>query len=436
MVWDTLEYIQRQPHFLQLLNDQLGVLTRQFDQEIRNRRSQDDAFFDPNKFAIAREIVEAQPGTVLIYPSVLENKLWLMMASEGGIVKKFEVNVRQHELGETVLKFRELLQDPKTDIDQVQAISKKLYDWLIKPLEPELKANPIQHLVFSLDQVTRYIPISALFDGKKYLIENYTVYTVLSADLTDPRDRLPPGTQNTSVLAVGLSDAVAGFNPLPNVPAELDAIVRKNLTDKQGIYPGLEFLNRAFDFRTLRDNLTGHKILHIATHGKFIPSRSNESYLVLGTGEKLTIPDIKTLQKLSDVHLVVLSACETALGGPEQDGIEIAGIAYYFLNRRAKAVMASLWFVNDASTRLLMEQFYGNLANGTAQNPITKAEAMRQAQLSLLHSKDLRQIAVNALFVLYLYLTQNQPQLPVLKRTSLTPTTGHPSFSSVMDCKQ
>jgi CHAT domain-containing protein len=194
--------------------------------------------------------------------------------------------------------------------------------------------------------------MSALFDGKQYLIENYTTYNVLSADLTDMGDKLPAGTGNTPVLAMGLSDAVSGFNPLPNVPAELDAIVRNKTNDSQGIYPGMEFLNRAFDFRTLRDNLTGHKILHLATHGVFVPGSSDKSYLLLGTGEQLTIPKINALTGLSNIHLVVLSACETALAGPRQDGVEIASVAYYFMNQGAKAVMASLWSVNDASTSL------------------------------------------------------------------------------------
>jgi CHAT domain-containing protein len=373
------------------LNDKLTALVDQFNQdlkkietEIRANRATDDVFFDPTLRAKAKEIVQAQPGTVMIYPLVLENKLWLLMYSEGDVVKKFEVNVGQQELGETVVKFRKLLETNSSDINEVQKTGKQLYDWLIKDIEPELKQNQIKNLVFALDRVTRYIPMSVLFDGQQYLIENYTTYTVLSADLTDTSDRLPNEIQNTSVLAMGLSDAVPGFNPLPNVPVELDAIVQRNTIDKQGIYPGVEFLNGAFDFRTLRDNLTGHKILHLATHGAFVPGSSDKSYLLLGTGEQLTIPKIQTLTRLSNIHLVVLSACQTALAGPRQDGVEIASAAYYFLKEGAKAVMASLWLVNDGSTSVLMQQFYKNLASGTSEKPMTKAEALRQAQLSLL----------------------------------------------------
>ncbi|HEY9794320.1 MAG TPA: CHAT domain-containing protein, partial [Leptolyngbyaceae cyanobacterium] len=153
-------------------------------------------------------------------------------------------------------------------------------------------------------------------------------------------------------------------------------------SDAQGIYQGSEYLNSAFTWRTLRDNLSQYQILHIATHGKFEPGSADASFLVMGDGEKLPIPKIETLKNLGNLQLVALSACETALGGTGQDGTEIAGISFYFLNKGAKAVMASLWAVNDGSTSLLMQQFYKNLA--TSQQPITKAEALRQAQLSLL----------------------------------------------------
>ena len=375
---------------LSQLLDQRDVLTAQFDQtvqqleqEIRTRRSQYEGFLDPTKFSSnVQKIIDAQPGTVVIYPFVQEDKIWLLWATKGGIVKSEEVpNIGRQQLGETVLKFRQLLQDRFSDVAELQATSKQLYDWLIKPLEAELKANKINNLVFSLDRVTRYIPMSALFDGEKYLVANYTISTILSADLTDTSTPSLAGTQDTSVLALGLSEAVAGFNPLPNVPKELDAIVRLDDKDSQGIYPGLEFLNQNFDYRALRDNLYGKKILHIATHGEFVPGLAYESYLLLGTGEKLAIPEIKKLQDLGNVQLVVLSACETALGEAGQDGNEINGISFYFLNQGAKAVLASLWNVNDTSTSQLMQQFYRNL---TQETPTTKAQALRQAQLSLL----------------------------------------------------
>ena len=427
---------------LEQLLAQQSVSTEQYFQTlgqletvIRNKRASDEAFVDPNQFALkAQEIVEAQPGTILIYPLVLNDEIWILWASKGGIFKSIEVkNVSQAQLEATVLKFRQLLQNRLSNIEEVQATAKQLYDWLIEPLEGELKANDIDNLVFCLDRSTRYIPMSALFDGEKYLIENYTVSTVLSANLTDTRpaiaderpvqempsalgrarekltslqasgslilpfgnsNRQPKQTpaplsnnQDPRILGLGVSDGVAGFKPLPNVPAELDAIVRQNAVEKKGIYPGQELLNKAFDLFALRDNLSGKQLLHIATHSKFVPGKANQSYLLLGTGEKLTAPDIESWLNLQDINLVVLSACETALGGTGLDGREISGVGYYFVKSGAKTVMASLWNVDDQSTRLLMEQFYQNLARGTPTSPVGKAKALRQSQLAMLNNK-------------------------------------------------
>ncbi len=422
-----------------VLSEQYYKITRELETEVRKKSASDEAFVDLNQFGIkAKEIVESQPDTVLIYPLILDNKLWLLWASKGGIFKSLEVaDVSQVQLEDTVLKFRKLLQNRLSNINDLQETSKQLYDWLIKPMEAELKANDIHNLVFALDRSTRYLPMATLFDGEKYLIENYSVSTVVSANLTatrssgdDPRflrsppssssDRINasqgvgnqkgsdsqrlsmktsgdrerrstslPDPQETSVLALGVSEAVGGFSPLPNVPAELDAIVRQDSSvETQGIYPGQEFLNKAFNFFTLRDNAGAHQLLHIATHGRFVPGAANKSYLLLGTGEKLEAPQIETRLNLQGVSLAALSACQTALGGPGLDGREIAGVGYYFLKSGAKTVMASLWSVDDRSTRLLMERFYKNLAKGTPRSPAMKAEALRQAQLTLLYGKD------------------------------------------------
>ncbi|MEL7039273.1 MAG: tetratricopeptide repeat protein, partial [Cyanobacteria bacterium J06592_8] len=381
---------------LSQLRDERDTLKRQYQQavqtleaEIRSRRAtEEDAFLDPDDLSKqAKDILQAQPGTVLIYPLVLEDKLWLLWAVEGRVVSKREIDVGQQQLGEAVLKLRQLLQDRSSDIEELQKVSKQLYDWLIAPVEAELQ--DAEHLVFSLDRVTRYIPMGVLFDGKQYLIQKYTVNTILSAELTDMRDRLPSGVENAPILALGVSYAVADFNSLPNVVTELDGIVREenNSEDSQGVYPGLQFLNGEFNFNALRDNLSGRKLLHIATHGKFVPGRREESYLMLGNGEKLPIPEIEVLTDyMDDTHLVVLSACETALGEADQEGIEINGISYYFLNGGAKTVLASLWNVNDGSTSHLMQQFYSHLSQGN----FTKAEALQKAQLQMLRGEVVR----------------------------------------------
>ncbi len=90
------------------------------------------------------------------------------------------------------------------------------------------------------------------------------------------------------------------------------------------------------------DNLIDYRILHIATHGKFVSEDPEQSFLVLGNGQPLKVPDIRNLSNLGSIHLAVLSACETAKGGQDKEGIEVAGLSYYFLTQNVKSVIASL----------------------------------------------------------------------------------------------
>ncbi|PZO42541.1 MAG: hypothetical protein DCF15_22860 [Phormidesmis priestleyi] len=139
----------------------------------------------------------------------------------------------------------------------------------------------------------------------------------------------------------------------------------------------------------LQNALSGKQILHIATHGEFVPGSRYDSYLLMGNGEKLLIPEIAELgSALKGIHLAVLSACQTGLGGADEEGLEVAGLGYYFFQNEVDAVMASLWNVSDSSTSQLMQQFYQNLSVGTVAEPVTKAAALQAAQLSLIRSND------------------------------------------------
>ncbi|MEJ6483803.1 CHAT domain-containing protein [Nostoc punctiforme UO1] len=385
---------QKKCSTLSQLRDQLDVLTQKFQQDtnafrktLQDRLAKDPALLEPEQLrSTAAKIVTTEPGTVLIYPLVLKDKIRILLASRGGekgvVFRSFETSVNQQQLWKTVNQFRTQLSSPE-DETAVKATSKQLYNWLLQPLEKEIKDKNVRHLVFSLDRSTRYIPMSALFDGQQYLIERYSVSTILNAGLTDVKDRLPHNKQEIRVLAMGVSKAFPGFNALSNVPNELATIIQQSGKAQQGIFPGSEFLNENFTFNSLRDNLTGNKILHLATHGKFESGRPENSYLLSGSGDKLTVDKIQTLGNyMSGTHLVVLSACETALGGVDADGLEMSGMSFYFLTNGAKAVIASLWLVNDASTSQLMQQFYQNLSTGQ----MTKTEALHQAQLAMLKS--------------------------------------------------
>ena len=373
-------YYRDQQKLVASYNEQVA----KFETTVRDNRYNDDFFYNPDNLSdSARDIVEA-PHTMLIYPFVLEETLWLLWTTAGGVVGTVEVDVSQAELSEIVRQFGEQLANPNEfPLTDLQATSNVLYNWLIQPLEVDLEKHSIKRLVFAQDRVTRYIPMAALYDGEQYLVERYTLSTILSAEWTDTKDRLTT-VADTPVLGLGVSQSVSGFSALPNVQSELNGIIRE--TNDPGIYPGRIFLDNAFDFEALWQNARNYRILHIATHAEFVPGALDQSYLVLGNGVHLKINEIKTIgRQLKDVHLVVLSACETALGEENVDGREIAGLSAYFLApNRAKSVLASLWQVADDSTSLLMQAFYTKLA---ADN-LSKAEALQRVQMAFIQNED------------------------------------------------
>jgi CHAT domain-containing protein len=105
----------------------------------------------------------------------------------------------------------------------------------------------------------------------------------------------------------------------------------------------------------------------------------DDSFILFGNGERITLRDIQTWS-LKNVDLVVLSACETGLGGKLGNGEEILGLGYQMQQAGARAAIASLWTVDDGGTQALMNAFYAALENGKTN----KAEALRQAQIALI----------------------------------------------------
>ena len=126
--------------------------------------------------AAANEMIRKQPGSIVILPVVLEKTMWILVIAENGIITRYETKVDRLTLGKKVLELRQLLQNPNSDLTQLQTTSKQLYDWLIRPIEPTIKAS--KHppkLIFALDRVTRYIPMGVLYDGQTYRSEERRV---------------------------------------------------------------------------------------------------------------------------------------------------------------------------------------------------------------------------------------------------------------------
>jgi CHAT domain-containing protein len=148
-------------------------------------------------------------------------------------------------------------------------------------------------------------------------------------------------------------------------------------------------LDEQFTEAAMRESLRQrYPLVHIASHFRFHPGNETDSFLLLGDGAQLTLARIKAESSLfAGVELLALSACNTAMSGEDAEGKEIEGFGVMAQRQGAKAVVATLWSVADASTRELMRRFY---QLRQSQPQMTKAEALRQSQLALLRGEQYR----------------------------------------------
>jgi CHAT domain-containing protein len=241
--------------------------------------------------------------------------------------------------------------------------------------------------MWSLDGVLRYIPLAALHDGHAYLLEKYRNIVFTPASVPELAAR--PAVTEWRGLAMGVSKSYGGMSTLPAVPGELHAIIREaGTSESAGVMTGHTMLDDNFTEDNLKHSLLQkYPLIHIASHFVFGPGDDTTSYLLLGgkqsQGQRLTLAEINDDPDISfnDVELLTLSACNTALTIPG-DGREVDGLGILAQRKGAKAVLATLWSVYDPSTSALMQTFYRNWTTGS---PTSKAEALRRAQLSLLH---------------------------------------------------
>jgi len=311
-------------------------------------------------------------GTVLLQ-YMFRDSVGYILETSGLKPRSYFIHKGTSQINPLVVEFLEALRNPALD---PRPTGKKLYDILMAPIAKDLDSLQIKTIMFSLDGTLRYIPMAALWDGTAYLTERYATSQFTAYFNEGPKK---PWT----VAGFGNTLAAPGFVALPSVRAELQGIVRENKTDS-GSLPGFIRLDSLFTKDSLQAALRKHPtVVHLASHFNFSPQGENDSYLLLGDGSKLTLHDLRTGKfAMTGVDLLTLSACQTALiGDRNANGVEIEGMAGVAQSRGASAVLATLWPVADASTQQWMQEFYRLHETG-----FSKAEAMRNAQLALLHS--------------------------------------------------
>jgi CHAT domain-containing protein len=246
----------------------------------------------------------------------------------------------------------------------------RLYRDLITPVKPYIQQTNLTIVPYSS---LYYLPFATLWDAEaeRYLIEDYTITYAPSVGTLS----LIQGNRNQNADRM-LAMANNSDNSLPNVVSEVTTISQQFSTTV-----GLnEQATQAFFVA----NSGTVDLIHLAAHGRYDDVDPLASFVELAPDAnddgRLQVGEIFSL-KLAEANLVVLSACQTALG--EQSlGDEITGLTRAFLYAGTPSIMTTLWSIEDKASEALMTAFYQKL-----RTEKSFAAALRAAQLDIL-SKD------------------------------------------------
>lgn len=325
--------------------------------------------------------LDAQPTNVdsidvtaaVIYPIILRDRLEIIVSIPNQPLAHYSTKIPQTELEETINELRYSL--PIRSRRSYLTSANQLYDWLIRPIIPDLTSYQIETLVFVPDGALRNIPIAALHDGEQHLIEQYNVSLTPGLQLLAP---LPLEQVELKTLAAGITQQRRGFSSLAYVNNELEDIQNKT---NSTILRDEEFTQEAFQKKI---ESSEYPVVHIATHGQF-SSNLDETFL-LAWDSTIGIQKLNNLLQNADlnrgqpIELLVLSACETA-AGDDRAALGLAGMA---VRAGARTTLATLWTVSDQSTALAMNSFYQQLQQSDSKS--SKVQALRHAQLELIKS--------------------------------------------------
>mgnify|MGYP002776989636 CR=1 FL=1 len=309
--------------------------------------------------------------SALLYAIPGEKHLDLMVVTpRGKLIHRRIKDANRAALTKTIQAFRMGVVREDSDPDDYLKPGQQLYRWIVAPIESDLRAENINQLIFCLGTGLRSVPMAALHDGKQFLIERYNLALIPAFNLLDRQART---STDTRILAMGAS-TFSDQPPLPGVPIELSTVTQQP-------WQGTTLLNQSFTLSNLRAQRARfpYGIVHLATHAEFASGDVSQSYIQFWD-QKLRLDQLKSLQLNNPpVQLLVLSACQTALGDRRAE-MGFAGLA---VQSGSKAAIASLWSVSDSSTLLLMQEFYRELKIAAV-----KGDALRDAQIEMIRRPD------------------------------------------------
>jgi CHAT domain-containing protein len=390
------------------------------------RSEMQDYFRDRCIASHSRQIESLSGTTAVLYPIVLPDRLELLV-DIGGRLYLQSVAVTRENLEMAALRFAHRLRN-RAFHDKP---ARQLCSWLIDPVSALLEEHHVNTIVFVPDGGLRLIPIAALWDGNRFLVERYAIVTTPGLTLIDP-DPLPRG--DMSALLAGMSKPGPVVMDLPpplwdayrameiqlperglrGVPvgvgqlrsseglvtetraarsAEADLVqqalvlpgVEKEIHALSGLLKSQVIFNEDFQLERFRAEVEKHpfSVVHIASHGYF--GGAPDQNFIMTYDKLLSMGVLEAMVKPKQfaerpVEMIALSACQTA-EGDDRSPLGLTGIA---LKSGARSALGTLWPVSDAAAQAIFPAFYKLLKDPA----VTKAEALRQAQLILMRQEE------------------------------------------------
>ena len=334
-------------------------------------------------------------GEVLLYPILLPDRLETIVAerpTDGGPARyrRLQPNLSVSRQQIAVLVEQVNIAMSEGDNEDWYAAARKLDALLIEPIESSL--DQAGTLIIIPDGPLRALPFAALPDvNGKFLIERTKLGVSPALGYSQPGGGAREGSLR--VVAASLQKRVELLGGV--FPALEGTAEEARIAAASGNVDGSRLIED-FQRDDLIEALTGRAIdvLHLATHASF-NGGSDRSFIV-ANGESIPLSELRALiaanlARGGALDLIVLSACETAVGDDEAS----MGLAGAAVQAGASSAIASLWQVNDVGTAELMRQFYLRYSAG-----MSKSQALRDAQLALLSSDDFADPNIWAAFTL------------------------------------
>jgi CHAT domain-containing protein/Tfp pilus assembly protein PilF len=359
---------ERRGHALEIFSSELAAAERDYealvDNSISVSRSTTGALLS------ATEIQHLLPSHTALIEYVIGRQMISIFLVTPSSVAGIPVQIKSESLSSRTELLRGLISERRPDwIEPARGLRKVLLD----PIRSDGHLSSIRQLLIVPDGVLNYVPFAALpVSADRFLGEEFTV-SYLPAAAALARD---PGTHGgTTLLAMAPAEA-----QLPNAPIEVREIGRIFGSSSRVV------VGKAATKTLFKQIASNYDYVHLATHGSLNRNAPSLSAIELEPDKendgRLELYEIAGMKL--HARLVTLSACETALGKgyftETPGGDEFVGMTRAFLSAGGQNVLASLWAVNDESTRALMLRFYRHLLTTNG------AEALAKAQQELRHS--------------------------------------------------